>query len=56
MPRLPTSPFLIPFQFHLTGGFAFGHVGTCFHDVHARHLALRGLTLKLLYWNWNEIF
>jgi len=31
------------FSILLTCGFAFGHARPCFHVVHARHLALKGL-------------
>jgi len=47
--RASPSGFPIPyhFSFSLTCGFAFRHSArTCFHVVHARHLALNGLKKK----------
>jgi len=43
-PRLPASPSLFTFQFHsLVVSLSDFQTGTCFHVVHARHLALKGL-------------
>jgi len=44
-PLLPSFPYHFSISLSLTCCFAFRHsTGTCFHVMHARHLALKGLS------------